>query len=289
MTRTTVGVIGGTGLYELDALRNVEEVAVETPFGAPSDAFICGELGDVRMVFLPRHGRGHRLLPHELPFRANIWGMKKLGAEWVISLSAVGSLREEIAPGEFVIVDQFIDRTRHRNHEHTFFGDGIVTHVSFGDPVSKPLGDVLEQAARDEGIRVHRGGTYVCMEGPAFSTRAESHMYRGFGGSVIGMTNIPEAKLAREAEIPYATVALVTDYDSWRESEAAVDIEEILQTLAANSEAGRRLVAHAAPQVPAEPDAAAANALAGAIMTAPDQIPAARREALEPIIGRYMT
>ena len=288
MTRTTVGVIGGTGLYELEALRNVEEVSLETPFGSPSDAFICGELEGVRMVFLPRHGRGHKLLPHELPFRANVWGMKKLGAEWIISLSAVGSLREEIAPGEFVIVDQFIDRTRHRNHEHTFFGDGIVTHVSFGDPVSAQLGDVLEQAARDEGIRVHRGGTYVCMEGPAFSTRAESHMYRQFGGSVIGMTNIPEAKLAREAEIPYATVALVTDYDSWRESEAAVDIEEILQTLHANSEAGRRLVARAASRVPAEPDPAAANALAGAIMTAPDQIPAARKEALEPIIGRYL-
>ena len=288
MTRTTVGVIGGTGLYELEALRNVEEVSLETPFGSPSDAFICGELEGVRMVFLPRHGRGHKLLPHELPFRANVWGMKKLGAEWIISLSAVGSLREEVAPGEFVIVDQFIDRTRHRNHEHTFFGDGIVTHVSFGDPVSAQLGDVLEQAARDEGIRVHRGGTYVCMEGPAFSTRAESHMYRQFGGSVIGMTNIPEAKLAREAEIPYATVALVTDYDSWRESEAAVDIEEILQTLHANSEAGRRLVARAAPNVPAEPDPAAANALAGAIMTPPDQIPAARKEALEPIIGRYV-
>jgi 5'-methylthioadenosine phosphorylase len=288
MARTTVGVIGGTGLYELAALRNVEEVVLETPFGAPSDAFICGDLEDVRMVFLPRHARGHKLLPTEVPYRANIWGMKKLGAEWVVSLSAVGSLREEHAPGEFVIVDQFIDRTRHRNTESTFFGGGVVTHVSFGDPVSAPLGDVLQQAAEDEGIVVHRGGTYVCMEGPAFSTRAESHLYRQIGGSVIGMTNIPEAKLAREAELPYATVALVTDYDSWRESEDAVGTEEILATLAANADAARRLVARAAPRVPTEPDTAATNALDGALITPLDAIPPERMEQLDLFLRRYL-
>jgi 5'-methylthioadenosine phosphorylase len=288
MARTTVGVIGGTGLYELAALRNVEEVVLETPFGAPSDAFICGDLEDVRMVFLPRHARGHKLLPTEVPYRANIWGMKKLGAEWVVSLSAVGSLREEHAPGEFVIVDQFIDRTRHRNTESTFFGGGVVTHVSVGDPVSAPLGDVLQQAAEDEGIVVHRGGTYVCMEGPAFSTRAESHLYRQIGGSVIGMTNIPEAKLAREAELPYATVALVTDYDSWRESEDAVGTEEILATLAANADAARRLVARAAPRVPTEPDTAATNALDGALITPLDAIPPERMEQLDLFLRRYL-
>ncbi len=286
MPRTTVGVIGGTGLYELEELRNVEEIRLETPFGDPSDAYICGDIGDVRAVFLPRHGRGHRILPHEINFRANIWGMKTLGAEWIISLSAVGSLREELAPGEFVVVDQFIDRTRQR--KNTFYGDGVVTHVSFGDPVSGALGDVLQQAAEDLGIKIHRGGTYVCMEGPAFSTRAESHMYRTMGGSVIGMTNIPEAKLAREAEIAYATVALVTDYDSWRVSEGAVEIEEIMATLSANADNAKRLVAHAAPRVPQELDPAAANALQGALMTAPEDIPPARKEALAPIIGRYL-
>jgi len=287
MARTTVGVIGGTGLYELEQLRNVEEVSLTTPFGDPSDAFICGDLEDARMVFLPRHARGHKLLPSEVPYRANMWGMKKLGAEWVISLSAVGSLREELAPGEFVIVDQFIDRTRHRNAESSFFGQGVVAHVSFGDPVSAPLGDVLQQAAEDEGIVVHRGGTYVCMEGPAFSTRAESHLYRQIGGSVIGMTNIPEAKLAREAELPYATVALVTDYDSWRVMEEAVGTEEILETLTANADAARRLVARAAPCVPADPDTAATSALAGALITPFENIPPARMEQRELLLQRY--
>ena len=286
MTRTTVGVIGGTGLYELDELRNVEEVQVETPFGDPSDALICGDLGDVRMVFLPRHGRGHKLMPTEIPFLANIWAMKKVGVEWIVSLSAVGSLREDVAPGEIVVIDQFIDRTRLRRN--TFFGDGIVAHVSFGDPVSAPLADALYEAARAAGVTSHRGGAYVCMEGPAFSTRAESHMYRTMGGSVIGMTNIPEAKLAREAEIAYATVALVTDYDSWRVSEGAVEIEEIMATLSANADNAKRLVAHAAPRVPQELDPAAANALQGALMTAPEDIPPARKEALAPIIGRYL-
>ena len=286
MSRTTVGVIGGTGLYELEELRNVEEVRVETPFGDPSDALICGDLGDVRMVFLPRHGRGHKLMPTEIPFLANIWAMKKVGVEWIVSLSAVGSLREDVAPGEIVVIDQFIDRTRLRRN--TFFGDGIVAHVSFGDPVSEPLADALFEAAGAAGVTAHRGGAYVCMEGPAFSTRAESHMYRTLGGRVIGMTNLPEAKLAREAEIGYATVALVTDYDSWRESEAAVDIEEIVKTLRANAESAKRILVEVAGRIPAELDPAAASALAGAILTAPEAIPEARKADLAPIIGRYL-
>ncbi len=286
MTRTTVGVIGGTGLYELDELRNVEEVQVETPFGDPSDALICGDLGDVRMVFLPRHGRGHKLMPTEIPFLANIWAMKKVGVEWIVSLSAVGSLREDVAPGEIVVIDQFIDRTRLRRN--TFFGDGIVAHVSFGDPVSAPLADALYEAARAAGVTSHRGGAYVCMEGPAFSTRAESHMYRTLGGRVIGMTNLPEAKLAREAEIGYATVALVTDYDSWRESEEAVDTEEIVKTLRANAASAKRILVEVVERIPTEPDPAAANALAGAILTAPEAIPEARKADLAPIIGRYL-
>ncbi len=287
MARTTVGVIGGTGLYDIEGLANVEEIRVETPFGDPSDALICGDLDDVRMVFLPRHGRGHRLLPTEIPFLANLWAMKRVGVEWILSISAVGSLREDLAPGHLVVVDQFLDRTRFRVPS-TFFGDGIVAHISFGDPISTPLADVLEAAAREEGATVHRGGTYVCMEGPAFSTRAESLMYRNLGGTVIGMTNVPEAKLAREAEIAYATLALVTDYDSWRESEEAVGTEEILATLRANTAMARRVVARAAPRVPAEPDPAAHDALAGTILTDPELIPVERRDALAPIIGRYL-
>lgn len=286
MSRTTVGVIGGTGLYELEELRNVEEVRVETPFGDPSDALICADLGDVRMVFLPRHGRGHKLMPTEIPFLANIWAMKKVGVEWIVSLSAVGSLREDVAPGEIVVIDQFIDRTRLRRN--SFFGDGIVAHVSFGDPVSAPLADALFEAALAAGVTSHRGGAYVCMEGPAFSTRAESHMYRTLGGRVIGMTNLPEAKLAREAEIAYATVALVTDYDSWRESEEAVDTEEIVKTLRANAESAKRILVEVAGRIPAELDPAAASALAGAILTAPEAIPEARKADLSPIIGRYL-
>ncbi len=285
MARTTVGVIGGTGLYRIEEVSDLEEVRVDTPFGPTSDAFFVGEHQDVRVVFLPRHGREHRLLPTEVPYRANIWAMKKLGVEWIISVSAVGSLREELAPGDVVLVDQFIDLTRFR--PQTFYGDGIVAHVAFGDPISGPLADVLEASAAELGIPVHRGGTYVCMEGPEFSTRAESHMYRTLGGSVIGMTNVPEAKLAREAEIAYATLALVTDYDSWRVEEHAVDADEIMRTLAANTDKARRIVAHAAPRVPAEPDPVAADAMALALLTPRESIPAERLADLEPILGRY--
>ena len=286
MTRTTVGVIGGTGLYDIDQIQGLEEVRVSTPFGDPSDALLCGELDGVKMVFLPRHGRGHTLLPTEVPYRANIWALKSLGVEWIISVSAVGSLREELVPGDVVLVDQFIDLTRFR--PQTFYGEGIVAHVSFGDPISRPLADVLEKTAREVGGgAVHRGGTYVCMEGPEFSTRAESHMYRTLGGSVIGMTNVPESKLAREAEIAYATVALVTDYDSWRAEEEAVHGHEIMETLRKNTAKAKQIVAMAAPRVPQELDPGAADALATALFTPKDLMPADRLEALKPILGRY--
>ncbi len=286
MTRTTVGVIGGTGLYDIDQIQGLEEVRVSTPFGDPSDALLCGELDGVKMVFLPRHGRGHTLLPTEVPYRANIWALKSLGVEWIISVSAVGSLREELVPGDVVLVDQFIDLTRFR--PQTFYGEGIVAHVSFGDPISRPLADVLEKTAREVGGgAVHRGGTYVCMEGPEFSTRAESHMYRTLGGSVIGMTNVPESKLAREAEIAYATVALVTDYDSWRAEEEAVHGHEIMETLRKNTAKAKQIVAMAAPRVPQELDPVAADALATALFTPKDLMPADRLEALKPILGRY--
>ena len=211
-----VGVIGGSGLYEIEGLTEVREVKVETPFGSPSDQFITGKLGEVDMVFLPRHGRGHRLTPSEINYRANIYGMKKLGAGRIISVSAVGSMREEIEPGHIVVVDQFIDRTRAR--ASTFFGSGIVGHVEFADPVCAELSGVLYDAGKRAGATIHRGGTYVCIEGPQFSTRAESMLYRTWDATVIGMTNIPEAKLAREAEICYGTLALSTDYDCWHES-----------------------------------------------------------------------
>ena len=286
MTRTTVGVIGGTGLYDIDQIQGLEEVRVETPFGDPSDALLCGELDGVKMVFLPRHGRGHTLLPTEVPYRANIWALKSLGVEWIISVSAVGSLRDELVPGDVVLVDQFIDLTRFR--PQTFYGEGIVAHVSFGDPISKPLADVLEATAREVGGgAVHRGGTYVCMEGPEFSTRAESHMYRTLGGSVIGMTNVPESKLAREAEIAYATVALVTDYDSWRVEEDVVQAHEIMETLRKNTAKAKQIVALAAPRVPQELDPVASEALAHALLTSRDLLPAHRLEALKPILGRY--
>src|SRR5918994_6724030 len=215
MEKVEIGIIGGSGLYQMPELQNVREQPVDTPFGSPSDAFIIGELEGVTVAFLPRHGRGHKLLPTELPFRANIYAMKLLGVERILSASAVGSLQEQYAPLDMVIPAQFFDRTRARAEESTFFGDGIVAHVSFAHPVCEELGDVLERACSAAEVKVHRGGTYLCMEGPAFSTKAESEVYRSWGMDVIGMTNLQEAKLAREAEICYATMALVTDYDCW--------------------------------------------------------------------------
>jgi len=281
----TVGVIGGSGLYEMEGLSQVEEIAVDTPFGAPSDQIISGMLGDTRMLFVPRHGRGHRLTPSEVPYRANIWALKKLGAQWCISLSAVGSLKEDIVPGDVVIIDQFIDRTK--NRASTFFGEGIVGHVPFGQPISPVLAGVLEKASAAAGARVHVGGTYVCMEGPAFSTRAESFLYRSWGASVIGMTNLPEAKLAREAEIAYATIALATDYDCWHEGHDDVSVDAVVAMVKQNVALAKRIVAIAAGQVPSALDPLVDGASRFAVMTAADRIPADRLAALEPIIGRY--
>jgi 5'-methylthioadenosine phosphorylase len=290
MSERVIGVIGGSGIYDLPGLTNVEEVAVETPFGAPSDRYVTGLLGDVRMVFLARHGRGHRVLPHEINYRANIFGMKTLGVQWLISLSAVGSMREDIRPGDMVIVDQFFDRTNGR--ASTFFGDGIAGHVSFGDPVSPVLADVLHRAASETmagtDVIVHKGGTYIVMNGPQFSTRAESNVYRGWGVSVIGMTNMPEAKLAREAEISYATIALATDYDCWHEEEADVSVEAVIAVVKRNAANARKVIAAAVALVPAEHTCLAANALEHAIMTDPAEISAETRARLAPIIGKYL-
>ena len=281
-----IGVIGGSGLYEMDGLTGVEEVRVSTPFGDPSDALICGRLGDAQMVFLPRHGRGHRYNPSEVPYRANLFALKKLGVEWVISVSAVGSLREDIHPGDVVVIDQFIDKTFRR--PATFFEKGIVAHVSFGDPVCGALRGLLLQSARSNSDRVHDGGTYVCMEGPAFSTRAESMLHRSWGASVIGMTNMPEAKLAREAEMSYATLAMSTDYDCWHPAHDAVTVEQVIQVLSANVALAKRIIADVVPRILAQGHAPPArHALKNAIMTSPAAIPAAVKEQLAPLIGKY--
>ncbi len=282
----TVGVIGGSGLYEMDGLAQVERLRVSTPFGEPSDEIVAGFVGATRMLFLPRHGRGHRLLPSEINYRANLYALKKLGAEWVIGVASVGSLKEEIAPGHLVVPDQLIDRTFHR--PSTFFGNGVVAHVAFADPFCPHLSQALVDAARACGATVHAGGTYVCMEGPQFSTRAESHLYRSWGASVIGMTNLQEAKLAREAEICFATLALATDYDCWRASEADVVIEEILRIMHENVALARRVVAATAPQVRTPRTCACATALASAIITDRGQIPAKTRRDLEAIAGKYL-
>src|SRR5215210_320971 len=234
MATARIGIIGGSGLYQMPELKDIEEVRVDTPFGSPSDAFITGTLDGVRVAFLPRHGRGHRLTPSELPFRANIYAMKMLGVERILSASAVGSLQEQYAPLDMVIPSQFFDRTRARAQESTFFGDGIVAHVTFAHPVCEELGDVLQESCRAADVRVHRGGTYLCMEGPAFSTKAESNVYRKWDMDVIGMTKLQEAKLAREAEICCSTLALVTDYDCWHEGHEAVTIEMVVEYLGKN-------------------------------------------------------
>ena len=233
MSQTTIGVIGGSGLYEIEGLTGLQEVTIDTPFGAPSDNFVTGMLDGVRMVFLPRHGKGHRLLPSEVPYRANIYGMKQLGVQRIISVSAVGSMKEAIAPGHIVIPDQFIDRTKGIRKD-TFFGGGVVAHAGCADPVCHSLSDILFSAAQQAGATAHKGGTYICMEGPAFSTRAESFMYRGLGAAIIGMTNLTEAKLAREAEICYGIIALSTDYDCWHEHHDDVTVEAIIQIIHQN-------------------------------------------------------
>src|SRR5215813_1687879 len=253
MAERTLGVIGGSGLYELPGLEAMEHTRVRTPFGDPSDEVVVGRLGSTRLLFLPRHGRGHRLLPSELPFRANIWALKSLGADCLLAVSAVGSLREEIAPGHVVIPDQFIDRTRGRQSESTFFGRGVVAHVQFADPFCAPLSSALVDSARAAGATVHVGGTYVCMEGPAFSTRAESNLYRSWGAHVIGMTNLQEAKLAREAELCFATLALATDYDCWKQDAHEVAIADVLAVLNANVALAKRVVHDVVPTLAPSP------------------------------------
>jgi 5'-methylthioadenosine phosphorylase len=285
MTHARLAVIGGSGFYEMEGLSGVETVRVATPFGDPSDAITVGALDGVPTAFLPRHGTGHRIPPSELPVRANMWALKSLGVEHIISISAVGSLREELAPGHLVVPDQIIDRTTAR--PSTFFTNGIVTHVSFADPFCPKLAATLLQAAREAGATVHAGGTMVVMEGPQFSTRAESHLYRSWGAAVIGMTALPEAKLAREAEICYAAVACVTDYDCWHETEEDVTVDMILAVLRRNVETSKRLVRVAAGRLP-DRDCPCANALQTAIVTAPDAVPERIKRDLAPILGRYM-
>lgn len=280
-----LGVIGGSGLYDLDVLEDVERVSLSTPFGDPSDEYLIGTLAGCRVAFLPRHGRGHRISPTELNFRANIHGMKQLGVSRLLAVGAVGSLREEIPPGDLVVPDQFIDRTFSRNA--TFFSEGIVAHVQMGDPVCGELAAAVLGAARTTEARVHEGGIYVCMEGPQFSTRAESNLYRSWDASVIGMTNLQEAKLAREAEMCFSTLALSTDYDCWHEEEDEVDVEAIVAVIQANARRAAATVAALAAALP-QGSCACHSALAGAILTDPATVPAATRERVDLIAGRYL-
>lgn len=282
-----IGVIGGSGLYEMEGLGQVEEVVLETPFGAPSDAYITGVLNGVRMVFLPRHGRGHRLLPSEVNYRANIFGMKQLGVERIISVSAVGSLKDAIVPGHIVIPDQFIDRTK-SERASTFFGNGIVAHVGFADPTCPCLSEKLFKAAQAAGAVTHMGGTYICMEGPAFSTRAESFLYRSMGGDVIGMTNLTEAKLAREAEICYGVIALSTDYDCWHDSHDDVTVDAILTIIHQNVTMAKEIIRHAVLTDPSERTCTCGSALQYAIVTDRSRIPADTVTKLGPIVSKYL-
>ncbi|MGH7151400.1 MAG: S-methyl-5'-thioadenosine phosphorylase, partial [Planctomycetota bacterium] len=273
-------------LYDLEGLEGVRSVEVATPFGRPSDRVVTGRFGGVPLAFLARHGRGHRHLPTEIPYRANVWALKSLGVERILAVSAVGSMREDVAPGDLVIVDQFFDRTRQR--PSTFFGRGLVAHVHFADPVCAELGDLLHEGAKGLGLRVHRGGTYLCMEGPAFSTRAESRIYRRWGVDVIGMTNLQEAKLAREAEVCYATIAMATDYDCWHETEEDVTVEAVLRVLRENVANVRNLIAATVPRIPRERRCPCANALERAILTSPEAIPPATRKRLDLLVGKYL-
>lgn len=283
---TRVAVIGGSGLYLFDGMADVREVVVDTPFGATSDAIAIGRLGDVEVAFLPRHGRGHRLLPSEVPYRANIWALKSLGVTRIFSASAVGSMKEEVTLAKPVLVDQFIDRTFAR--PSTFFGQGIVAHVSMAEPTCPALRALLASQARVQGIDVIEGGTYVCIEGPQFSSRAESFMYRDVGVDVIGMTNVTEAKLAREAEICYATIALPTDYDCWHESHDAVSVEAVIATLSRGIGRARALISGAIAHLDSAGPCACPNALRNAIMTDPARIPDEARQRLAPIVGRHL-
>jgi len=280
-----IGIIGGSGLYSMPGFEAQQEIAIDTPWGAPSDSYVVGKLAGKDVAFLARHGRGHRISPSELNFRANIYGLKVLGVERIISLSAVGSLKQEHRPLDFVLPDQFVDRTRGRIS--TFFGDGLVAHVGFSDPVCGEVASVVHQAAAGEGVSVKKGGTYVCMEGPAFSTKAESELYRSWGMDVIGMTNLQEAKLAREAEICYATVAMVTDYDCWHPEHDAVTVDQIISNLTQNAAHAARVVAASVAAMPEKRSCKCGSALAYAIITDRKLVPDETRKKLEPIVGKY--
>jgi 5'-methylthioadenosine phosphorylase len=286
MANPIIGVIGGSGLYQMAGLQRVRQLAVTTPFGKPSDRLVRGRLGDAELIFLPRHGKGHRWLPTEINFRANIFALKKLGVERIISVSAVGSLRENIAPGDLIVPDQFIDRTTQR--PSTFFGKGLVAHVSLANPFCPRLSTQLVQAAQAENATVHRGGTYLCMEGPQFSTRAESRLYRSWDAHVIGMTNLQEAKLAREAEICFGTLALATDYDCWNESAGDVAIEHVLAVLQKNVDLAQRTIRRAVGELTSARDCGCSSALKDAIITDRSRIPNKLKTALRPIIGKYL-
>ncbi len=287
MANHRVGIIGGSGLYHIEGFTRQKWVTVKTPFGSPSDEFLTGQLAGREVVFLPRHGRGHRISPSELNHRANIWAMKKLGVAWILSASAVGSLQAKYQPCDVVLPDQFVDRTK-RDFEHTFFGRGIVAHIAFADPVCEELRRLLLRNARALRARVHDGGTYVNMEGPAFSTRSESITNHKLGYSVIGMTNLGEAKCAREAEIAYATIALITDYDSWKTDEAHVTVEMVIENLRKNAELAKAMIAKTIPLIPSKPSWPCHDALKNAIMTDRTLWPAKTRRDLEPILAKYL-
>ncbi|MGL5080392.1 MAG: S-methyl-5'-thioadenosine phosphorylase [Microcoleaceae cyanobacterium] len=290
MSQVKIGIIGGSGLYKMDALQNITEITVETPFGSPSDQIIVGTLAGMQVAFLARHGRAHRLIPTELPYRANIYALKSLGVEYIISASAVGSLKEDIKPLDMVIPDQFIDRTKARIS--TFFGTGIVAHIGFGDPICSALSKVLSEAIESLNlaeVKLHQAGTYVCMEGPAFSTKAESNLYRSWGGTIIGMTNLPEAKLAREAEISYATLALVTDYDCWHPDHDSVTVEMVVGNLQRNAVNAQKVIQETVRRLSEHlPESDAHSALKYAILTSLDQVPAERIKQLELILKKYL-
>ncbi len=282
----TLGIIGGSGLYQMPGLERVRERSEHTAFGDPSDALVEGYLGDTRLLFLPRHGRGHRYPPHRINYRANILALKQAGAEQIVSVSAVGSMRETIAPGDVVLVDQFIDRTRSR--PSTFFDDdGVVVHVEFADPIDAALQEALYRAALSVGAKAHKGGTYVCIDGPQFSTRAESNLYRSWGVDVIGMTNVPEAKLAREAELPYATIALATDYDCWHRSEEPVTVEAVIAVLKKNVGIAQAILRTVSQHLPDPAASPATRALSNAVLTDPERIPGAAKERLGVLLGKY--
>lgn len=281
-----VGVIGGSGLYEIEGLTNVESVAVDTPWGSPSDDLIVGNLGDTKMVFLPRHGRGHKQMPSEINYRANIFAMKKMGVEWIVSVSAVGSMKEHIFPGQIVIPSQFYDHTKTR--VSTFFGDGIVAHVSMADPVCHQLSDELYNASISARAIVHKGGTYLCMEGPQFSSRAESDIYRSWGVDIIGMTNATEAKLAREAEICYASLSMATDYDCWHEQHDNVTVEDLIETLNSNVQLARNIIKTVVPLISESRECPCCDALKNAIITPKEVITQEARERLKILIKRYL-